>query len=130
MPEGTRAIALDDPDVKSTFLDIFGRPKRTTTCSCERQSQLDLRQALHLVNNEQLSQKIAASDARVALLMAEKKTDAEICDELYLAALSRLPDKIERTQINAWLAESTSPKETFEDLLWTLINCAEFAFVR
>lgn len=130
MPEGTRAIALADPDVKSTFLDIFGRPKRTTTCTCERQNQLDLRQALHLVNNEQLSQKIAASDARVALLLAEKKTDAEICDELYLAALSRLPDDIERAQINAWLVEPASRQETFEDLLWTLINCAEFAFAR
>ena len=130
MPEGTRAISLADSDVRSTFLDIFGRPKRTTTCACERASELDLRQALHLVNSEQLSQRIGASTGRVAQLLAARKSDAEICDELYLATLSRLPEEGERAAINAHLAASSARQETFEDLLWTLINCAEFAFSR
>ncbi len=36
IPAGTRAIALWDSDVSHYFLQTFGRPERTTPCSCER----------------------------------------------------------------------------------------------
>lgn len=124
---GTRAIALPDPTVVSYFLDTFGRPKRTSTCECERSSQPDLSQVLHLINNDKIHEKVISSGSRVANLLKEKKSDAEIVDELYLAALARLPSARESEQIRQLLAESPSRKEGFEDLLWTLLNMAEFA---
>src|SRR5438128_6697038 len=36
-PPGTRALQLPDVRIASAFLDSFGRPERTQTCSCERQ---------------------------------------------------------------------------------------------
>ena len=38
-PIGTRAIDLPDENVTSTFLDVFGRPARTTACECERSDE-------------------------------------------------------------------------------------------
>src|SRR5262249_45255292 len=89
LPAGTRAIALPDPAVVSTFLDTFGRPKRTSTCECERGSRPDLGQVLRLANGESIHEKVTAAQGRVARLLAVKKSDAEVVEELYLATLSR-----------------------------------------
>jgi hypothetical protein len=127
VPPGTRAIALPDPTVASYFLDTFGRPKRTSTCECERSSQPDLSQVLHLINNDRIHDKVIANGSRVARLLKAKKTDADIVEELYLATLSRLPSARERDQVRELLAEAPSRKEGLEDLLWALLNMAEFA---
>src|SRR5205814_8845656 len=49
-PPGTRALQLPDTLVVSRFLDSFGRPERGQTCSCERQQDSSVGQALHLNN--------------------------------------------------------------------------------
>src|SRR5262249_25710082 len=49
-PLGTRALQLPDTLVVSQFLDGFGRPQREQTCSCERQQDSSVTQALHLNN--------------------------------------------------------------------------------
>lgn len=131
LPVGVRAIALDDPAVESEFLDIFGRPKRTTTCLCERIKEPDLRQALHLTNNEQLSAKIAGQTGRVAKLLAANLSDKETTETIYLAALGRLSTEEEIVVVDRYLKEEGAKRdEVFQDLMWTLINCAEFSFSR
>jgi hypothetical protein len=130
LPPDTRAIALPDTSVPSEFLDIFGRPKRTTTCACERRGDPDLRQTLHLANSEALHQKIGHASGRIAKLLAAKRSDDEIIEELYLVALARLPGAAEKQTAQKFLAETPPKKEVFEDLLWTLVNCAEFSFSR
>ncbi len=45
--------------VKSFLLDTFGRPPRQITCECERTTQPNIAQALHLLNGEFLNKKIA-----------------------------------------------------------------------
>jgi hypothetical protein len=128
MPEGTRAIALPDPAIYSYFLETFGRPKRTSTCECERGVKPDLSQALHLINSEKIQQKVADPKGRLATLLGAKKTDAEIVEELYLVTLSRLPTARERETVARLLATAPSRQEGLEDLLWALVNCAEFVF--
>jgi hypothetical protein len=128
LPPGMRAIALADSAVDSYFLNTFGRPKRTTTCECERGGRPDLSQALHLANSETIHAKVTHAEGRVARLLAAGRPDAAILDELYLAALCRLPDEIERQAAADILTSAASRQEAFEDLLWALLNCPEFTF--
>lgn len=130
LPPGIRAVALPDSDVKSEFLDIFGRPERNTTCVCDRTSETDLRQALHLVNSELLQQKIAAPDGRIAKLMSGNVANDVIVDELYLVTLGRFPNDGERATVTRYLDRSPSRQEAFEDILWALLNSSEFSFTR
>ena len=60
-------------------------------CECERSSEPNLAQALHMLNGDLLNGKIADADGRVATLMKAKKPPDEIVDELYLATVSRRP---------------------------------------
>jgi hypothetical protein len=126
LPEKTRAIALPDTNIDSYFLTTFGRPRRTSTCECERMNRLDLNQVLHLANGDRLQAKIAAADGRLARLVAAGTATDAILDELYLATLTRLPDETERKTASAFLASVESRQEAFEDLLWALVNCPEF----
>lgn len=125
LPSGTRAQALPDPMVASSFLETFGRPKRITNCECERPSGSDLAQVLHLANGEKLHLKVTAAKGRVARLLAEKKSDEAIVEELYLATLCRRPTRDEADKVKKLLA-TVPRKDGLEDLLWTLLNLSEF----
>ena len=126
LPEGTRAITLPDSNVDSYFLTTFGRPRRTSTCECDRMNRLDLSQVLHLANGEAIHGKVTAAGGRVAKLMESKADDAAVIDELYLATLSRRPTAAERETAATFLTSVPTRKEAVEDLLWTLLNCSEF----
>jgi hypothetical protein len=130
LPLGTRAIALPDPSVSSYFLDAFGRPRRLSACECERDGRPDLTQVLHLMNGEALNKKIASDQGRIAKALAAKKTEDEIIEELYLATFSRKPTDADRKRVKAHIAEAPSKREGLEDLLWALLNSAEFVFNR
>lgn len=126
MPLGTRAISLPDPAVLSYFLDSFGRPKRLTACECERSGRPDLTQVLHLMNGDTLHKKVSAEQGRVSKLLAAKRTDDDIIDELYMATLARRPTAAERAAILPKVTAAPSRREGYEDLLWALLNTAEF----
>ena len=65
---------------------------------------------------------------------AEKATaatdNARIVEELYLAALSRLPTAAERDALVAELAAGASEdrRQTIEDLYWSVLTSREFLF--
>lgn len=126
LPPGTRAIALPDSNVDSYFLTNFGRPRRTSTCECERMNRLDLSQVLHLANGDALQAKLASPTGRVARLLAASATDEAIIVELYLATLSRRPTAAEQSTAGEFLKSLPVKKEAVEDLLWTLLNSPEF----
>lgn len=128
MPETTRATQLPDPSVPSHFLTTFGRPLRNSPCDCARSSQPDLGQALLLLNSPSLHDKLKHADGRLAKLMAASKPDDETMDQLYLSAFARLPSSDERHAVHELLAGTTEKAEFWQDLLWTLINSAEFTF--
>jgi hypothetical protein len=130
LPPGTRAIQLPDPHVSSFLLDVFGRPGRKITCECERTTQPNIAQALHLLNGDFLNQKIAAPAGRVEALFKAKKDLPVVVEELYLVTLSRPPRPEERQRALRWIAEAPSPREGAQDLLWTLLNSREFLFNR
>ena len=90
----------------------------------------NLAQALHTLNGDILAGKIADANGRVAKLLKAKKPHEEIVEELYLAALCRLPSEKEKAASRELLKQSPSPKEFYEDLLWALMNSKQFLFVR
>jgi hypothetical protein len=139
LPLGTRAIALPDTRVASLFLDIFGRPQRQVTCECERAGEPNMAQALHFINAATINDKITNKKGFLALLMAAKKTDTEIMDELYMACLSRVPTPSERGAVQRALASALNQSkpnpepgvirtQVFGDLLWAIVSGPEFVF--
>jgi hypothetical protein len=128
LPPGTKASQLPDPLVRSFLLDVFGRPPRQVACECERGSQPNIAQALHLLNGTFLNQKIGAPGGRLDGLLRAGKPAHAIVEELYLAALSRPPTPRELDKAQAWLAQALSPRDGMQDLLWTLLNSREFLF--
>lgn len=130
LPLGTRAIELPDAEYPDYFLNTFAKPRRVSVCECERAPDPSLAQALHTLNGDILSIKIRDAKSRVSRLVAAKQPHDEIVDELYLAALSRLPSDDERQASRELLADSASPTEFYQDLLWALVNSKQFLFVR
>jgi hypothetical protein len=134
-PLGTRALQLPDTLVVSRFLDAFGRPPRDQTCSCERQQDSSVSQALHLNNGQTLNDKLRAKNSRVEQWLAAKMSDEEVVRKLYLLALCREPTPAERERFQALLAEagkggSANRRDVLEDLFWAVLTSREFLFNR
>jgi hypothetical protein len=130
LPLGTRAIELPDAEYPDYFLNTFAKPRRVTVCECERAPDPSLAQALHTLNGDVLTVKIRDAKGRINRLVSAKKSPEETVEELYLAALSRFPTDEERSAAHDLLAESKSPAEFYQDLLWAVVNSKQFLFVR
>jgi hypothetical protein len=65
-PPGTRAVQLWDNRLPSYFLEIFGRPERTSPCECGRSSEPTMAQALHLMNAPEIEARLANPAGRAA----------------------------------------------------------------
>jgi len=130
LPRGLRAIQLPDASVAAPFLDTFGRPPRTTSCECERAMEPSLSQSLQLLNGELVNRKVAAPGGTIDRLLASVRSDAQLVDALYYAALSRRPRPSELQVTIKVFAAAPSRRQAAEDLLWALINTSEFSEVR
>src|SRR5206468_3111552 len=97
LPPGTRAAQVPDGEFVHPFLRVFGQPPRSVACECERGSESTLEQALQLVGGRLVHDKIRARDNRIGKLLNAGADDAGIVDDLFLAALGRLPDGPERS---------------------------------
>jgi hypothetical protein len=134
-PLGTRALQLPDSLVASRFLDAFGRPERSQTCSCERMQDATVGQALHLNNGKTLNTKLKAKNSIVARWITQKISDDEAVRRLYLRALCRAPTTREMDRIKGLMAEAahdrqTTRRELLEDLCWAVLTGREFMFNR
>jgi hypothetical protein len=131
-PPGTRALQLADSLVVSQFLEGFGRPERTQTCSCERQQDSSVGQALHLNNGRTLNDKLRAKDSRVEVWARERISDDEAVRRLFLLALGRAPASSELIKFRRLLIDGTSGgasrREILEDLFWAVLSTKEFLF--
>ena len=129
MAPGSRANEIWTHRIGSTFLDTFGRPDPNQDPPCERLESTAVVQALHLMNSPQLFEKITSDKGRVAELAASDASITDIIQQLYLLVYSRFPDASELESGKRWFAaESRSRRESTEDLMWALMNTAEFVF--
>ncbi len=129
LPAGTRATELPDAEYPNYFLNTFAKPRRASVCECERSPDENLVQALHTLNGDTLTTKLADKNGRIAKQIGEKKSPEEIVRELYQAALCRPPSDAELQTSIDYVKESTTPQEGYEDLLWGLMNSKYFLFV-
>jgi hypothetical protein len=132
-PPGTRALQLPDSLVVSQFLDSFGRPDRIQTCSCERQQESSVSQALHLNNGKTLNDKLRSKTSRVEQWSKEKISNEEAIRRLFLLALARRPTAAEQERLLSLMTQAerdphASRREVLEDLFWAVLTGREFLF--
>jgi hypothetical protein len=112
------------------FLKVFGKPDRLLTCECERNDDPGLLQAFQLITGELMNSMIRDSDNRLGKMLSAGKSDAEMLDEIYLAALCRHPTEIEAKKLLALLAAAKDRRTAWEDVLWAVVNSKEFLLRR
>ncbi|MFM7592061.1 MAG: DUF1549 domain-containing protein, partial [Isosphaeraceae bacterium] len=130
---GTRAAALWTFRTPNVFLDTFGRPDPNQDPPCERLPEGSVTQALHLMNAPNLQEKLQADDGRVTELAKSDKSPDAIIEEIYLYCFSRMPAPPELARAKSLFADPESLKpgtkarrQAVEDILWALLNTAEF----
>jgi hypothetical protein len=118
--------AINSP--RAAFLQKFGRHDEKPT-----ETQTSILQSLALMNGELMAR---ATDPKRGLLLGAV-ADAPFLDTtarvetLYLAALGRRPRPEESARMVAYVESGGTahdPKAALGDVLWSLLNCAEFMF--
>ena len=110
-------------------MDAFGRPNSSAECPCERDAKPSMVQALHMMNSTKLNTKVTASEGRARLLAASNATEDQIIHDLYLSAYNRKPASEELAlALKAFQAKDATRQSAVEDILWSLLNSAEFVF--
>jgi hypothetical protein len=136
---GTRAMQLPDVQVKSEFLNVFGRPKRVICDAGERSSDPSIAQALHVINGDTLNRKLMSPNSSVSLFLKLGLSDGRMIEQVYLSAFGRFPTEGEKQRAIELLKGSRIDKGTpeamlqsrrqgAEDLMWALLTSKEFLF--
>ncbi len=134
-----RAIMLPDESFQSYFLDVNGRPQRISACECERVNEANLAAVLHMLNSDEVQQKISRQNGRIDQLLkpADKRSDTEKIEELFLWVLCRKPTSEDTAtalaHIEKQLAKvpgnpAAARRVAYENILWALVNTKEFWF--
>ena len=126
---GSRAMQVWNNRLESDFLDAFNRPNSSADPPCERDRDGTIVQALHLMNSTRLMTRIADPTGRAAALSASPRSPERIVIDLYLSTYSRYPMADERQlALGAFKVQGATRQTATEDLLWALLNSAEFVF--
>ena len=127
-PAGTRAAELAEPPADNYFLKVFNQPQREMACECERSSDSNLSQALQMINGLTVHNKLRDDNGRNARMVTAEKSNDEILDVLYTAAICRPPTTLERQAAEKHLTGSPNRRMTLEDIGWAILNSKEFLF--
>ena len=123
---GARAIDLIPELFPCHFLDVYGRSMRK---SLPEKPSLTLTQALHMWAGSTYTTKITQEGGRLDRALKDGLSDSQIIEDFYLAALSRYPTERERSDLEAFVREGSSPRpEQLANLMWALISSREFAY--
>jgi hypothetical protein len=124
-----RAIMLPDESFGSYFLDVFGRPQRSSACECERTGEANLAQALHLLNSDEVQAKLSRGGARADAMVKDKRPEPQKVNELFVWAFAHEPTQAQRDAALAHLTHNEKDKKSaYENIIWALINTKEFVF--
>ena len=129
LPAGARAVQTWNHKIESDFLDAFGRPNASQECPCERDRKPSVVQALHLMNSNGLQSKLTKESGLAAKLAKGAQPEPEIVREVYLATYNRLPNHEElQTALRFFTSPGMDRATAIQDLIWALVNSAEFVF--
>ncbi|MFN0171455.1 MAG: DUF1553 domain-containing protein [Bryobacteraceae bacterium] len=125
-PAGTRAIQLHDPDMYfSRFLELYGRPNRGAVP--ERSGRPNLAQALHMLAGATYVDRLSTKDSRLKRLLDVGASDERIFEELFVAALCRVPEREEKEELKQLLAKRGDREAGLREFIWALVSSREFA---
>lgn len=128
LPLGANAVEVADGNSGNYFLGLFGRPARSTVCTCERRAEPTLAQVLHLINGDTMTAALNASGGRLEKLASSQLPPAQIAEEVWLAAYSRKPTPEELAQVENYYTAAADKKLALEDIMWSVLNSKEFVF--
>ncbi|HEV3142864.1 MAG TPA: DUF1549 and DUF1553 domain-containing protein [Gemmataceae bacterium] len=140
--EGLRAVQLPGvqlqargkrsggPGMSEKFMKTFGKPERLLSCDCERSNDTTVLQAFQMISGEMIGKLLREPDNRIGKLLQSGKSDSEMLDELYLAALCRYPSAAEVREILPRISGAAKRRAAWEDVLWALLNAKEFLLRR
>ena len=81
------------------------------------------------MNSTETMAKIGHRQGRAVKLATSTLSDDKIIEELYLAALARLPRDEELALMrSAFQVPETTRRKAIEDIMWALLNTREFVF--
>jgi hypothetical protein len=84
-------------------------------------------QAMFLINNDQILKQIDANgDTVLARLLKDESENKVVVDVLYARVLAREPSSRERAIVLKHVDSLNDRERAFEDVLWSLLNSAEF----
>jgi hypothetical protein len=142
-PAGTRAVQLPDGEVLASkgrylnyerhpFMKQFGQPDRELACECGREGDFTLNRALEMMNGPTVTAKLRQPSNRLGTLLAPQAgktlSDAEVLEEVYLAALARRPSSENAKRFLDYVARSSDRRQAWEDVLWVLLRSREFMY--
>ena len=78
------------------------------------------------MNSRELDGRIRSDQSRAKRLAESKLASAQIAQELYLSAFSRLPNQAEQLYTTNLIDSAKNRRGVIEDLMWALINAPEF----
>ena len=126
---GTKSIQLPDPNFNNYFLTVFGRPNGDSACECERVSEANLAQSIHLINSADILGKLGGEGRASKLVADAARDDATKVAELYLVSFSRAPTAEETGLVRKYLeGHADNRQSAWEDVIWSLLNTKEFLF--
>jgi hypothetical protein len=128
LPLGANAVQVADGNSGNYFLGLFGRPARSTVCTCERRAEPTLAQVLHLINGDTMTGALNAPGGRLEKLASSQLTPAQMAEDVWLAAYSRTPTTDEQAYVENYLNTATDKKVALEDVMWSVLNSKEFVF--
>ncbi|MDQ6705655.1 MAG: DUF1553 domain-containing protein [Acidobacteriota bacterium] len=117
-PPGTRAMQVYGVG-GGYMLSSFGKLSRDIIC--ERDSQPDMAQTMHMISGSTVQKKIAGMKFDSAL------KDDEVIDRIFLTALVRKPTAEEREAALQRL-KATDRMAAYQDLTWAILNSKEFLY--
>src|SRR5262249_39928959 len=120
---------LPDESFASYFLDVTGRPQRISACECERVNEASLAMTLHLLNSQEVQDKIARNGGRAEQLAKDPRPDEEKVTELFLLATGSKPTKAKLDLALDHIAKHERTKKiAYENIIWALLSSKGFLF--
>jgi hypothetical protein len=84
---------------------------------------------LHLLNSQEVQDKLSRGGSRVDKLMQDKRSDEEKVTELFLATLGTKPSADQlKAALDHIAKRDKDKKQAYENILWALLNSKAFIF--
>lgn len=121
--EGTGQGPRRPQSPRNVFADVFGYDPNDPRGDVA----VSIPQSLAMMNSTFINEQIQARQGTMlSRLLQEVQSDRAAVQELYLRVFSRRPNRKELNTSLAYIKQVANRGESFEDLLWALLNSAEF----